>query len=278
MALQQLKKRAQADVRLIDQALAASSVAPVTPNSVGVQTKKGNALVVGINYEGTAGALKGCVADAHAMTAMLRGLGYDVVEITDDGPVRPTAANIMLALRRLAMRSRQGDVWFHFSGHGSWRVDTNRDERDRRDESIVCLDRHITDDELYRTIVIRIPPTGRLICTMDCCHSGTAMDLRYRYISGNRAYTENPRSRPRGEILCLSGCRDAGTSADALINNKWSGAMTTSFIDVFRESGNAITAYTLLRKLRVLLARRGFKQKPQLTTSRRLNGLSKFFG
>ena len=182
------------------------------------------------------------------------------------------------ALRWLARQSRRGEIWFHFSGHGGWTYDASSDERDRRDETIVCLDGVITDDQIHEVLVKHVPRTSNAICTMDCCHSGTALDLKYLYVSGNRNVQENRNAKGTQNIVCLSGCRDVGTSADAYFDGKWAGAMPKHLLDVLREANYQITIYSLLRKLRLKLRRGRFRQIPQITTNKRLNGLSPFIG
>src|SRR4051812_6390736 len=62
-------------------------------------------------------------------------------------------------------------------------MDTNGDEADGYDEVILPCDYksagYILDDDLYNVLVKRIPYGTRLTAVMDCCHSGTGMDLPY---------------------------------------------------------------------------------------------------
>lgn len=57
---------------------------------------------------------------------------------------------------------------------------------DGLDETILPADYtasgQILDDDLYRILVLALPRGCRLTGIMDCCHSGTGMDL-YGYIS-----------------------------------------------------------------------------------------------
>ena len=42
----------------------------------------------------------------------------------------------------------------------------------------------ITDDELFKILVKDLPEGCKLTAVMDCCHSGTGLDLPYDYQSG----------------------------------------------------------------------------------------------
>jgi len=43
---------------------------------------------------------------------------------------------------------------------------------------------HIVDDELHEKLVKALPQGVRLTAVMDCCHSGTGLDLPFVYSSG----------------------------------------------------------------------------------------------
>lgn len=41
----------------------------------------------------------------------------------------------------------------------------------------------IRDDDLYLTLVGKMPRDVQLTCVMDCCHSGTVLDLPYTFVA-----------------------------------------------------------------------------------------------
>lgn len=97
---------------------------------------------------------------------------------------KPTRANILEAMRWLVSGARPGDsLFFHFSGHGSQVRDQSNDEQDGYDETILPVDYqragHIVDDQIYEIMVRPLAKGARLTSVMDCCHSGTGMDLPY---------------------------------------------------------------------------------------------------
>ena len=156
-------------------------------------TGKRKALLIGINYFGQRGQLRGCINDVKNMSTYLnQNFGYareDMVILTDDqqNPMsQPTKANLLRAMHWLVKDARQNDsLFFHYSGHGGQTPDLDGDEEDGYDEVIYPVDfrtqGHIVDDELHRIMVKTLPPGVRLTAIFDSCHSGSALDLPYIY-------------------------------------------------------------------------------------------------
>jgi hypothetical protein len=82
------------------------------------------ALLIGINYFGQRGQLRGCINDVKNMSTYLNGhFGYkreDMVILTDDqqNPMsQPTKANILRAMHWLVKDANANDsLFFHYSG------------------------------------------------------------------------------------------------------------------------------------------------------------------
>ncbi|KAK1251399.1 hypothetical protein MKX07_006878 [Trichoderma sp. CBMAI-0711] len=156
-------------------------------------TGRRKALLIGINYFGQRGQLRGCINDVRNMTAYLvEHFGYkreDMVILTDDqqNPMsQPTKQNILRAMHWLVKDARPNDsLFFHYSGHGGQTKDLDGDEPDGYDEVIYPVDfrqhGHITDDEMHRIMVSPLQAGVRLTAIFDSCHSGTALDLPYIY-------------------------------------------------------------------------------------------------
>jgi hypothetical protein len=151
------------------------------------------AVLIGINYVGQEGQLSGCHNDVGNMKSFLMNVhGFPESNITilmDDGNhTIPTRANILKAYENLAQSSRAGDTCFcHYSGHGGKLRDENGDEDDGYDETLVPVDYvtagQIRDDDLFQALVSRMPQGVLVTCLMDCCHSGTVLDLPYKYVA-----------------------------------------------------------------------------------------------
>ncbi|KAF9969353.1 Ca(2+)-dependent cysteine protease [Actinomortierella ambigua] len=156
-------------------------------------TGRKRGLFIGINYFRQRNELRGCINDVRNIKAFLfRQYGFreeDSVTLTDDqrDPTRiPTKANIISAMQWLVRDARPNDsFFFHFSGHGGQTKDVDGDEDDGFDETIYPVDHEragtITDDVMHAIMVRPLPPGCRLTAVMDCCHSGSALDLPYIY-------------------------------------------------------------------------------------------------
>jgi len=147
------------------------------------------ALLIGINYVGQQGELSGCHNDVKNIKQyLIRKEGFqekDMLILMDDGRQHaPTRQNIMEAFDRITQYSKAGDVVFiHYSGHGGKIRDTSGDEADGYDETLIPLDfkqaGQIVDDEIYSRFVTKMPGNVTVVVVMDCCHSGTVLDLPY---------------------------------------------------------------------------------------------------
>jgi len=236
------------------------------------------ALLVGINYEGTSSALQGCINDVANVQEYLVGKrGYsaeNVVVCTDNTPLKPTRSNILSLLSQLILSEAQV-LYFHYSGHGSYISDVNGDEDDGRDECLVPLDYQrsgmITDDDM-RAIVSLLPAGKKMGIVLDCCHSGTGIDLAYNLYKRAGRYTmiRNPKySETKCHVMMLSGCADYQTSADAYLQGKYQGALTHAFLTAMNEG--VATYDQLITRVRTVLKQGRFQQLPNLSSGREVS-------
>ena len=79
------------------------------------------------------------------------------------------------------------------TGHGTKLRDDDGDEGDGYDEALVPRDFQtsgmIRDDDLYEILIKDLPDGVHIMSLMDCCHSGTIMDLPYLF-KGDGEQTE----------------------------------------------------------------------------------------
>lgn len=109
--------------------------------------------------------------------------------LMDDGNhTSPTHANIIAAFARIVEASQSGDVVFtHYSGHGGKVKDQDGDEKDGYDETLIPLDYQsagqIRDDTLFKDLVGKLREGVFATSIMDCCHSGSVLDLPYVFVA-----------------------------------------------------------------------------------------------
>jgi hypothetical protein len=249
----------------------------------GRSTRK-NALLIGINYNNTQNQLYGCINDALNLRSFLQSdLSWKYFSLlTDETNVKPTKQNILAEFTYFLETSIPGDVlFFSYSGHGSCTIDRNNDELDGQDELIVSLDsKYILDDEINRIIQKNMKSGVKLFCLFDSCFSGTMLDLKFNYFDKNNDlynFTVNPKvSQTNGNVIMISGCTDSQTSMDAAFMvepgiTKFSGAMTTSFLNEMSVNGREKTLMNILLGMRKYLKDNGFEQIPQLSSGQLIN-------
>lgn len=248
-------------------------------------TGRRKALLVGINYFGTNAELRGCLNDVTNLSEMLVRLGYQrdwMLKLVDDdqNPMcRPTKRNILLAMAWLVDGVAPGDVlFFHFSGHGAQQEDPHGVEEDAMDETICPEDFEsadmISDNQIFSLLVKSLPSGVRLTALMDCCHSGTGMDLPFSYdVPGRRWVEETNPHHSLGDVVLFSGCQDEQCSADAMkaLYNAPGGAMTTAFIESIKgiaaRRAGAVTYPELIDQIRENLRRGDYEQIPNFCAS-----------
>lgn len=237
-------------------------------------------LVIGINYTGKTGAeLNGCINDTERVCKFLKErCGYqeeNIQLLTDNTSIKPTKQNIINAIHRLIQQVKEKqakEVWFSYSGHGSYTYGAGGyEEADGQDEALVPLDYDtqglIKDDTLYDILVKRLPLDCHLFSIVDACHSGTSLDLPFLYRIDTGIKLQRP-SEELANIIKMSGCRDSQTSADAYINGKYQGAMTFSFLKCMEELDYSFTPQQLVQRCKHYLNTHGYPQIPTMTFSK----------
>ncbi len=219
-----------------------------------------NALVVGVDvypYLDPDRRLRGAVADAHAMAALLRDRiqHLDLATLIDNDATRTAVLN---AFDGLVSSTDTGDeALLYWSGHGSQVPNQpgTDEEEDGWDESLVPYDsgrgqhpnRDIVDDEIYERLKALNETTDRVTVILDSCHSGTAVRTGVRGLPRdlrNAGTTSRVRTRPgehelpRGasgwlplpnsevRYLLLAACRDDQEALELPFRGQMRGAFT----------------------------------------------------
>ncbi|KAJ3394664.1 Ca(2+)-dependent cysteine protease [Lobulomyces angularis] len=244
-------------------------------------------LLIGINYFGQPDVeLKGCINDVKNMYKLVTTRwGYKntpeemkiLTDEKDDPKKLPTKANMLEAFKWLMEDVQAGDsLYIHYSGHGSQQEEDGDDyEEDGMDDTLVPLDfqenGQIVDDDLNDLLVKSLPEGAKLTVFMDCCHSGTILDLPYTF-DKNGTLSNDPKmgllGASKGEIVMISGCMETQTSADAKIAGMATGAMSYALLKTIQDKGAKISGRQLLESIRDILRKKGYKQVPQLAASK----------
>lgn len=146
--------------------------------------RAGNAisLHVGLNavdpdaYGGWSGVLHGCENDANSMLLIAEEEGFATSDLlTAEASATRVLAEIQAAANTL---TAGGTFFLTYSGHGAQVPnliggDPGDEEIDGKDETLVCWDRMLLDDEL-RQAFAAFQQGVRIVTLFDECHSGTA--------------------------------------------------------------------------------------------------------
>ncbi|RAL61946.1 hypothetical protein DID88_002435 [Monilinia fructigena] len=108
-------------------------------------TGRRKALLIGINYFGQRGQLRGCINDVTCQFTKILGISGNGMVILTDGqqnPMsQPTKQKYLRAMHWLVKDARPNDsLFFHYSGHGGQTKDLDGDEEDGYDEVIYPVD------------------------------------------------------------------------------------------------------------------------------------------
>lgn len=259
------------------------AINPKVPNVV----KK--ALLIGINYIGTANQLNGCINDTTNLKNFLVNNKYynesDLTMMNDTlkGDLYPNRQNILKQMNNLVTFAQANPtktvlLFLQFSGHGINVRDTNGDESDGYDEAIVPVDYDkaglIVDDDIRANLLNKLTSNVKLTVLCDSCHSGTILDLKYNYFDGSKPYTTEVKiTETVCDVVSISGCRDNQTSADTTISGTGQGAMTGAFIKNYKDE---ISYKNLISGMRTWLAQGRYTQVPQLCSGKLINVDSPF--
>jgi hypothetical protein len=274
-----LTKQYNANINILKNALAQAiaNVNKFTPKQIEIKNNK-KALLIGINYTGTPYELTGCINDTNNIKDKLSKEGFadnNIKILTDLTSKKATCKNILQELKNLLINSQAGDLLFLlYSGHGLYTMDRNRDEKNGQDEMIIGCDlQGIIDDDLKSLIQTHLKANVTLFAMFDSCFSGSVLDLKYQYLDSlnYETYTENPKDLETvGNVFMISGCTDDQTSAEAMINNKVTGAMTWSLLEGLKQQPGC-SWRELIKTMRDLLKKSQYTQIPQFSSGQFVN-------
>lgn len=222
-------------------------------------------------------SLSGAVNDIEAMRAMLVGrYGFDdgdVLLLTDQEATRQ--AILRAVTEHLVKPARKDDVVvFYFSGHGSQVKNTESDEPDRLDESIVPADSKVgrpdvRDKELRRLFNQILDQRADLVVILDSCHSGSGARGQSRGLHPDlRDITDGddygPRPESRGALV-LSAAEDDRLAYETMDEHgRAHGAFSLALLRALRSASATESAERVFQRAWSWLGERPRLQNPVL--------------
>merc|ERR1719433_941310 len=129
------------------------------------------------------------------------------------------------------------------------------DEADGKDEALCPTDYKesgfLVDNEIYDLAVNGLRSGVKLTIILDCCHSGTAVDLPFIW-TGSFWEEESGVGFSAGDVQMYSGCEDSQCSMDVTRHGRAAGAMTSALTQAIPEDPGR-TYPDLLARLREIL-------------------------
>ncbi|KAH8604013.1 Caspase domain [Trypanosoma vivax] len=143
----------------------------------------------------------------------------------------------------------------------------------------------ILDNDIHKVLLSRLPAGVRLTAVFDCCHSGTMMDLAFKYACsassapqcGGHMERIREGNDVKADVLMVSGCEDDQTSADVHdtatlgTGSTGAGGAITQCLTYMIQNRTTASYRDLFHATRDMLHRKGYTQIPQLCASKPLD-------
>ena len=244
------------------------------------KNNKNRALLIGINYDEDRykdDDLNGCVNDLNNLKKFLKEEGgfkdEDIVTLVNNEATKDAIEMEILNLSYFSFTNPGSNVWFSYSGHGTrFIIDHSKTTE------VLCPSDYlhkgvISDSWLKTNFVNSLHKDTNAFVLMDCCNSGSNLNLPFRYDIIDRisihdtGYSKLQISK-LANIVKISGCEDTQTSADYFDrnDNEFQGALTNNFLDIFENTDKNILDSYLNVTMR--LKQEGFTQRPVLSFTR----------
>lgn len=240
------------------------------------------ALLIGINYnENTieGDELNGCVNDTNNLYKFLQQrcnfLKSDITTLKNSEATRYNIEEELMELVSFSHENPGSEIWLSYSGHGS-NMDSLKEE-DLKCEVICPSDyakNGVISDYWLLDIVQGFEKSTKLFVLMDCCNSGSNMNLPYRLKDSNVEVNDISYNKNEIDNLCniikISGCEDDQTSADYYERNanEFQGALTNAFLHFSGDVDKNNNIHYFYHNILKYLSSRGFTQRPVLSFSK----------
>lgn len=248
-------------------------------------------LLFGLNYEDShISSLPGCINDVNTMKDyMIRHfkIPNKNIELCHDHTVlKPDRNTIIQKIQKNInlvndKKNKLNTLWIQYSGHGSYILDKNNDEKDGYDEVLCPLSGQFITDDTLNNLFSKLNSDKQLICIFDCCHSGTALDLTYKYDhQRNVCIKNNKRDNIQCKAILLSACLDKQVAADVsglLQTFTYNGAFTSSLITAFRKNSK-LNIDSIFTDAYSFLKSKNLHQRPQISCNYKIDKNSLLLG
>lgn len=247
---------------------------PDTRNRIFTENEIKKALVIGINYntnEPSNDDLRGCVNDCNNIQDYLQNNCFfrkdQITVLTDADATRNNIMNQLDEMVTFAHNNVLSELWLSYSGHGSQINGGN--ENDGKNEVLCPVDYLtkgiINDDYLKTHFLQKLPKTTKLFIIMDCCHSGSNMDLTYAIENG--VIVDRNESNIDASVIKLSGCLDSQVSMD--VYNRNMNEFQGAFTDAFVNNNGMSEVSELVNNINTYLQTKKYTQISQLSFSKK---------
>lgn len=201
------------------------------------QSPQIKALIIGINYIGTAHSLTGSINDANKMEKFFKshyGEQIEIVKMTDNTSQKlPTTHNIKAEIEKLLTEDK--NIILYFAGHTEKQYNIDyTEELDSSNERIRTLDGYISDDWFYSNFIQKINKNVKCRIYIDSCFSHGFSDFRYKYITPNKVELNENIRNVAAHIVSISSSSEYVKSLEV----DGEGVFTKQLIDSFEELGN----------------------------------------
>jgi len=236
--------------------------------------KPKKALLIGINYNNDNNKnddLNGCENDMNRLSQWINDNCFfnekDIKKLDSKTATRENMENEIRELVKFANTNKNSEIWFSYSGHGTHYFSSF--EKDNQDEIICPSDYNtsgfISDNWLRNEFLNKLPSDCKMFVLMDCCHSGSNMDLPYYLENDKIQKREDTTDKIKANVIKLSGCLDNQVSMD-YYNSKmgeFQGAFTNAFVKSYQKENILKQCENLNNFLKL----NGFKQISELAIS-----------
>jgi len=231
------------------------------------------AITIGINYnndDSNNNDLFGCINDLNNINEFLLEkcsfTSSQIISLCNSEATKENIENAIIAMIEFSNTNPHAELWFSFSGHGSQK--NSFIENDGKTE-LVCpvdykINGFISDNWLNSQLCNKLASSSKLFVLMDCCHSGSNLDLQYNYINNKIVSVGTPLTN-NSNIIKISGCKDSQVSIDYYntYELKYQGALTNAFLNTNSKSTRFCNRITYINHYLS-----NFKQIPLLSVSK----------